>query len=49
MRIEQWGAGSGALGGLPVGVRLLVPQDLLAAAREILHGDEAGEGRTDEG
>jgi hypothetical protein len=36
VRLEQWDPGSGAFGGLPVGLRLLVPMEMLAAAREIL-------------
>lgn len=53
VQAREWGAGSGAFGGVPVGVRLLVPAEQLAAAREILGVDEAGEQvgeeRVDEG
>lgn len=38
---REWGGGSAMLGGVPVGVNLLVPQDRLAEAREIVGGDEA--------
>ena len=38
---QEWGGGSAMLGGVPVGVNLLVPQDRLAEAREIVGGDEA--------
>lgn len=37
VNVQQWGAGSGAFGGVPVGVRLLVPSERLAEARAILH------------
>jgi hypothetical protein len=49
VRIEQWDPGGGALGGLTIGVRLLVPAELLGAAQEVLRGDEAGEGANHEG
>lgn len=38
---REWGGGSAMLGGVPVGVNLLVPQDRLAEAREIVGGNEA--------
>jgi hypothetical protein len=44
VRLEQWAPGSGALGGSPVGLRILVPEELLSAAQDVLHVDEAGEG-----
>jgi hypothetical protein len=49
VRIEQWDPGSGALGGLPRGMRLLVPQECESAAREVLQmhdADEVGEGES---
>ena len=46
VRVEQWDAGSGAFGGLPRGMRLLVPQECLNAAQEVLHVDEVGEGES---
>jgi hypothetical protein len=49
VRIEQWDPGSGALGGLPVGFRILVPVDLLSAAQEVLHLDSVVEGEPNEG
>lgn len=33
---QEWGAGSAAMGGASTGVRLLVPEDRLAEAREVL-------------
>lgn len=41
VRLEQWDPGSGAFGGSPVGLRLLVPAELLEAAREVLQIDDA--------
>jgi len=38
---KEWGGGSAMLGGVPVGVSLLVPQERLAEAKEIVEGDEA--------
>lgn len=49
VRLEQWDPGSGALGGMPVGLRILVPDQLLAAAQEVLQMDEAGKGEPNEG
>ena len=46
VRIEQWDAGSGAFGGLPRGMRLLVPQECLKAAQEVLNVVEVGEGES---
>lgn len=36
MLTQEWGAGSAAMGGASTGVRLLVPEDRLAEAREVL-------------
>ena len=38
---QEWGGGSALVGGVPVGVNLLVPQERLAEAKEIVGGDEA--------
>ena len=38
---QEWGGGSAMLGGVPVGVSLLVPQERLAEAKEIVGEDEA--------
>ena len=38
---REWGGGSAMLGGVPVGVNLLVPQERLAEAKEFVGGDEA--------
>jgi hypothetical protein len=39
---QQWGAGAGAMGGAATGVRLLVPEDRLGEAREVLDVGRAG-------
>jgi hypothetical protein len=36
VQLQQWGAGAGAMGGAATGVRLLVPENRLEAAREVL-------------
>jgi len=38
---QEWGGGSAMVGGVPVGVNLLVPQERLAEAKEIVGEDEA--------
>lgn len=49
VRLEQWDPGSGAFGGIAVGMRILVPAELLSAARDVLQLDEAGKEESNEG
>jgi hypothetical protein len=42
VQTKQWGAGAGAMGGALTGVRLLVPEDCLDAARDVLGVGRAG-------
>lgn len=39
---KQWGAGAGAMGGALTGVRVLVPEDRLDDARDVLGAGLAG-------
>lgn len=41
--IQSEGVGRGAMGGVPMDVRLLVPAEHAAEARELLRGDEGDE------
>lgn len=44
--IQQWGGGSAVVGGAPMGLRLLVPEERLEDARAVVGQDQAGEGET---